>query len=230
MTYFLLAFAAFLLLHLVPAWPSLRQGLIDRLGRRTYFAAYSLLSLVALGFVFHAALQLDFVPIWDPAPWQAWVTFILAPLGIFFVLAGLFSENPLSISIFENRDQTGAIVAITRHPVLWGFLLWAIAHVVPNGDLRSLVLFGGFALFALGGFFMVEKRARRRLNERWSVTSSRTSIWPFVAILKGRTPFRADPVMILSAFATAAITLWLLAGGHYAMFDADPLLQALPFN
>ncbi|NVD40481.1 NnrU family protein [Ensifer sp. HO-A22] len=227
---FLAAFAVFLALHMVPAWPTLRQRLITLLGRRTYFSVYSLLSIVALIWVFQAALALDFIPLWEPAPWQAWTTFVLAPSGVFLVLAGLFSENPLSVSVFQGNDRKGAIVSITRHPVLWGFLLWALGHVVANGDLRSLVLFGGFALFALGGFVMVEKRAHCRLGDGWAANSKGTSAWPFVAILKGQARLRADPVMILSAFATAAITFWLLAGGHYAMFGADPLLQALPFG
>ncbi|MDK1493623.1 NnrU family protein [Sinorhizobium sp. 7-81] len=225
---FLLAFAVFLALHMVPAMPKLREWLIQRLGRKGYFAGYSLLSIVALAWVFHAALTLDFIPLWDPAPWQAWVTFVLAPLGIFFVLAGLFSENPLSISIFQGTGGTGAVVSITRHPVLWGFLVWAAGHVIPNGDLRSLVLFGGFALFAAGGFLMIERRARRRLGDKWPSAAAGTSILPFAAILGGRARFRVDPVLVLSAFATGAITLWLLAGGHYAIFGADPLLQAFP--
>ncbi|KQW50239.1 MULTISPECIES: NnrU family protein [Ensifer] len=227
---FLAAFAVFLALHMVPALPTLRQRLITLLGRRTYFTVYSLLSIVALIWVFQAALALDFIPLWEPAPWQAWTTFVLAPLGLFLVLAGLFSENPLSISIYQSNARKGAIVSVTRHPVLCGFLLWALGHVVANGDLRSLVLFGGFALFALGGFLMVEKRVRRRLADNWSIAQQGTSIWPFVAILKGQACLRLDPVMILSAFATAAITFWLLAGGHYVMFGADPLLQALPFD
>ncbi|WP_455919044.1 NnrU family protein [Ensifer canadensis] len=230
MSNFLAAFAVFLALHMVPALPTLRQRLITLLGRRTYFTVYSLLSIVALIWVFQAALALDFIPLWEPAPWQAWTTFVLAPLGLFLVLAGLFSENPLSISIYQSNARKGAIVSVTRHPVLWGFLLWALGHVVTNGDLRSLVLFGGFALFALGGFLMVEKRVRRRLADNWSIAQQGTSIWPFVAILKGQACLRLDPVMILSAFATAAITFWLLAGGHYVMFGADPLLQALPFD
>lgn len=227
---FLAAFAVFLVLHMVPAWPALRQRLITLFGRRTYFSVYSLLSIVALIWVFQAALALDFIPLWEPAPWQAWVTFVLAPFGVFLVLAGLFSENPLSVSIFQGTAKKSAIVAITRHPVLWGFLLWALGHVVANGDLRSLVLFGGFALFALGGFFMVEKRARRRLGDGWAANSKGTSIWPFAAILKGHARLRIDRAMILSAFATAAITFWLLSGGHYVLFGADPLLQASAFN
>ncbi|NRP20426.1 hypothetical protein LPJGGPFB_03685 [Ensifer adhaerens] len=227
---FLLAFTVFLALHMVPALPRLRQRLITLLGRRTYFSLYSLLSIVALIWVFQAALALDFIPLWEPAQWQAWTTFILAPCGVFLVLAGLFSENPLSISIFQGNERKGAIVSVTRHPVLWGFLLWAVGHVIANGDLRSLVLFGGFALFALGGFFMVEKRVRRRLGDTWPAARQGTSVFPFAAILKGQARLRADSVMILSAFATAAVTFWLLAGGHYAMFGADPLLQALPFG
>ena len=77
---------------------------------------------------------------------------------------------------------------------------------------------------------MVEKRARRRLRDDWLVNAKGTSTWPFVAIMKGNARLRTDPVMILSALATAAITFWLLAGGHYVLFGADPLLQVSAFN
>ncbi|HEV7319772.1 MAG TPA: NnrU family protein [Ensifer sp.] len=229
MSYFLFAFAVFLILHLVPAWPALRQGLIDRLGRAAYFAIYSLLSLVALGFVFDAALQLDFIALWQPAAWQAWVTLLFAPLGIFLVLAGLFSRNARSISLHKADDRPGAIVAITRHPVLWGFLIWATGHIVANGDVRSAVLFGGFALFSIGGFLMLEKRARRRLGDNWSEALKGTSVWPLAAIAKGEAALRIDPAMIVAALATAAITALLLFGGHQSLFGVDPLVQATAF-
>jgi uncharacterized membrane protein len=166
MTEFLTAFGAFLILHSIPAIAPIRQGLIDRFGRRAYFIAYSVVSLVVLGWLIHATLYLDYVPLWDPAPWQAWATMVTAPIGIFFVLAGLFSVNPLSLSI-RPGFHCGSIVAITRHPVLWGFLIWSMAHLVPNGDLGGVLLFGGLALFCIAGFFIVERRAQstgRRLE------------------------------------------------------------------
>jgi len=92
------------------------------------------------------------------------------------------------------------------------------------------VLFGGFALFSVGGFFMLEKRARRRLGDGWQAASKGTSVWPFAAIIRGETRLRADPVMIIAAFATVAIAVWLLLGGHEVLFGADPLLQAAAFD
>ncbi|PST20635.1 NnrU family protein [Mesorhizobium plurifarium] len=224
----LMALLAFLLLHSVPAMPAIRGRLIDRLGRTNYFALYSLVSIIVLGWVFYAALNVDFIPLWEPAPWQAWITLIAAPLGAFLVLAGLFSVNALSVSIRQGETQ-GAIVSITRHPVLWGFALWALGHLVANGDLRSLVLFGGFAAFALGGISMLEKRARLRLGETWQRRAEATSVLPFAAIVSRRARLSSDAPMAFAGIAAAVLTFWLLGGGHAELFHADPLLLVTPF-
>ena len=228
MLQFLLALAVFLLLHSIPAMPAVRERLISRLGRTTYFALYSLVSILVLGWVFYAALNVDFIPLWESAAWQAWVTLVAAPVGIFLVLAGLLSTNPLSVSVRQGA-KPGAIVAITRHPVLWGFALWALGHLVANGDLRSLILFGGLALFSLGSIPMLEKRARRRLGEEWPKRAAATTVMPFAALLSGRARLSGDAPLALAAVATAALTYWLLAGGHAALFYADPLLLATAF-
>lgn len=228
MLQFLLALFAFLALHSIPAIPAVREQLIGFLGRATYFSLYSVVSIVLLGWVFYAALNVDYIPLWEPAAWQAWVTLIAAPAGLFLVLAGLLSVNRLSVAVRQGK-RPGAIVTITRHPVLWGFALWALGHLVANGDLRSLILFGGFALFALASIPMLEKRARRRLGEEWSREVATTSILPFTAVLSGRTRIRGDWPLALAAVSTAALTLWLLAGGHAALFYADPLLMATAY-
>lgn len=222
---FLLAFAVFLALHSVPAVPAVRQRLVDLVGRKTYLVLYSLVSLLVLAWVFHATLTAEYVPLWEPAAWQAWVTLIAAPVGIFFVLAGLISANPLSVSA-RAGDTAGAIVAITRHPVLWGFFLWSAGHMVPNGDLRSLVLFGGFAVFAAAGVFTLDRRARKRLGAEWSQKAASTSILPFGAVLSGRASIAVDRPMAVAAILTAALAWLLLAGGHGLLFGADPLLLA----
>lgn len=225
---FLLAFSIFLLLHIVPALPGIRAALIGRIGRRPYLATYSLLSIAVLAWVFQAALAMDFVVLWEPAAWQAWITLVTAPVGLFLVLAGLFSANPLSVTVRPGEDVPGAITAVTRHPVLWGFWLWAAGHMVPNGDLRSFVLFGSFTLFAAAGVVIVERRNRKRLGRAWGPLSAGTSILPFAAIVFGRTRFPLDRVMVAAALSTGLATLWFMTGGHLALFAVDPLLLALP--
>ncbi|WP_160012432.1 NnrU family protein [Rhizobium sp. 18055] len=219
---FFSAFAIFLLLHSIPALPAIRAGIIGRLGRPAYFIGYSAASVAALVWLFSAALSLDYIPLWDLHPWQAVVTFALAPLGGFLVIAGLLSRNPLSVSV-RSSEEVAAVARITRHPVLWGFAIWAVGHIVANGDLRSVLLFGGFAMFALGAIPMTEKRARRRLGDRWSALSRNTGIVPFAAMFAGHR-LSVDRAMILAFAVTVALVCWLiLGGGHAMLFGADPI-------
>ncbi|MBB4279246.1 NnrU family protein [Rhizobium mongolense] len=218
---FAAAFAVFIALHSIPAIPALRSRIIGIVGRPVYFVIYSIASTAALVWVFHAALIVDYIPLWDFQPWQAIATFVLAPLGTFLVIAGLLSDNPLSISLARGSTP-GAVVSITRHPVLWGFFLWAIGHMIVNGDLRSLLLFGGFALFAIASVPMAEKRARRRLGAGWATVAASTSNVPLLGVLTGTVRPGFDKRLGVAALVTAALTTWLLVAGHSYLFGADP--------
>ncbi|MCV3768965.1 NnrU family protein [Rhizobium sp. TRM95796] len=221
MSRLILALAVFIALHSVPAIPALRGRLIERMGRRTYLVAYSIVSTLVLGWLFYEALQTDYIELWEPAPWQAWITFLLAPIGLFLVFSGLISPNPFSVTLRRQTDRMGVIVRLTRHPVLWGFFLWATGHIAPNGDLRSLLLFGGFALFSLGGVAMQERRSRKRLGARWAAFSEGTS-------LGFRNPLGIGwdaPVWLALGLTAFAVAL-LLGGGHLEAFGVDPMAMA----
>lgn len=226
MTTFLLAIALFLALHSVPAIPAIRQRLVATLGRRAYLIAYSIVSLLSLAWVFQAALALDYVELWAPAAWQAWIALLLVPIALFLLIAGLFSPNPLSVSFRRGEARAGAIVSITRHPVLWGFALWALGHVIANGDLRSLLLFGVLGLFAILGMVMTERRSRRRLGSDWAAATNASSILPFVAIAQGRARLAVDRTMLVALIVAALITWALLMRGHADLFGVDPLAMA----
>lgn len=226
MTTFFLSLALFLALHSIPAIPAIRQRLVATLGRRVYLALYSLVSIGALAWVFHAALALDYVELWAPAAWQAWIAIWLVPIALFFLVAGLISPNPLSISFRRGEQEAGAIVAITRHPVLWGFFLWTLGHLIANGDVRSVMLFGALGIFSIVGMAMTERRNRRRLGSAWSSAILHSSVFPFAAMIGGRALFGIDRPMIIALVVTALATIWLLAGGHAGLFGADPLAVA----
>lgn len=224
MLHLALALTSFLLLHLIPMIPGIRDGMVKRIGQIGYIAAHSVVSTVTLVWVIAATLQAPTILLWPIAGWQAWVTVVLVPFALFLVIAGLLSPNPLSLTL--RRGGAGAqsgIVRITRHPVFWGALIWAIAHILPNGDLRSVLLFGSLAVLAAAGFKLGDRRASRRLGVRWHELASMTSIVPFVAIARGRIPPRIDPPIVAAFLAAAAITGWLLYGGHAALFGVDPL-------
>lgn len=219
-----LAVSVFILTHLVPSIPGVRDGLIVRLGKASYIFLYSLVSLATLVWVIWAALMAPIVLLWSPAGWQAWITVIVSPIALFLILAGLISANPFSLGFFAGSGrEKGAIVLVTRHPVFWGALLWALSHIPSNGDVRSVLLFSILAALAASGFWLGDRRARRKLDTRWPELARDTSIIPFAATLAGRNRLRIDLPMVLALGAAAGLTFWLLAGGHGALFGADPL-------
>ena len=56
---------------------------------------------------------------------------------------------PAALVLFVAANMPTHIRAVLRHPMLLGLLVWALAHLAANGDLASVVLFGGFAAFAV---------------------------------------------------------------------------------
>lgn len=208
---FAVALAVFLLAHGLPARIGLKDRLVARAGRRAYLVAYSIVSLALLAWLIDAARRAPYVPLWDPAPWQAWVPLVAMPVAFVLLVAGLAQPNPLSISL-RAGDEPGAIVAVTRHPVLWGFLIWALAHVPSNGDFVSLVLFGGMAIFAAVGIPILDRRARQRLGEaRWRALVARGG---------PRTEWGGLAIAVLAGLALYA---WFLTQGHALLIGVDPV-------
>jgi uncharacterized membrane protein len=224
---FLIALGVFLAAHMLPAVPRIRGALTGLLGARTYLALYSALSLALLTWVVLAAQRADTIVLWEPAPWQRWVPLVLMPFAIVLVVAGLTQHNPLSVTLRSGSADAppGSIVAVTRHPVLWGFLLWALAHIPPNGDLVALILFGGMALLAGAGMRLVDARTRRRVGaERWAALAATTSILPFSAVIARRTRLRVDRPLAIATIVAVALYLWLILSGHEWLMGIDPLI------
>jgi uncharacterized membrane protein len=228
MTEFLAAIAAFLVAHVVPPAPPVRSRLIAWLGRRTYLASYSLVSLALIVWIILAAGRAPYLPLWDPAEWQALVPLFVMPFAAWLVIAGLAEPNVLSISLRTAGPdaELGPTAAITRHPVQWGFLLWACSHIPPNGDVVSLIMFGGMALLATAGLPVADRRAHRRLgDEQWHQLANRTSLVPFVALIAGRARMLVSGPLLLSTAAALAAYLWFLLDGHERLIGLDPLAR-----
>ena len=124
----------FIAIHLIPSAPRLRAALVERLGAKPYrgvFSAVVLLSLVAVVWGFsRSPVEVVYVP---PA-WGHQASMILVPVALV---------------LFAAANMPTRTRAVVGHPMLLGLLLWAFAHLLSNGDVRSVVLFGGFALFAV---------------------------------------------------------------------------------
>lgn len=193
MLYFWIAFAAFMLSHVVIARTGLRGLLVWWMGLRRYLVAYSILSLILLGLVIHAAQLAPRIPLW---PWHHtlyWIPNLLMPLACVFLVAGFTISNPLSIAPRASGFDPARpclTLAVTRHPVLWGFFLWAFSHIFPNGEFPLAFLFLTFALFALTGSIMIDRRRKREMGAAlWQKTAGQTRNIPLTATILWRGDF-----------------------------------------
>lgn len=217
---FTAAMGAFMGSHVIPSRPAVRSRLISLLGKRVYIVLYSSLSLAVLGFLIRAAADAPYVEVWPFEEWQRLVPAMVVPLAFALGLLGLATPNPLSLSPSRAAFDPArpGIVAITRHPVLVALALWSLAHMVPNGDLAHLILFGTFLVFSLAGMWAVDKRARRRLGDAvWADLASRYRWlqWP-------RGLSWLTPRLVLLALGGVALAL-LAAMLHEALIGVPAL-------
>ena len=84
----------------------------------------------------------DDVPLWDLGGWAVNVNNALMLVAVAFIGTGN-SKSRLREKI--------------RHPMLTGVLVWVVAHLLVNGDLASLVLFGGLGMWAVGAFVLINR-------------------------------------------------------------------------
>lgn len=221
---FFAAIGVFLAAHALPAATGLRGAMIGRIGRPAYLAVYSLISLATIAWVIAAALTAPYIEVWPPSRAAALVP-LAAMLPACVLLAGaLWQPSPLSISFRGGQPDPcrgrkgGGLVAQVRHPVLWGFFLWAASHFVANGDLVSLILFGSLALFSLAGMRRMERRARARLSAAdYAAAEALTSGGPLQR-LKRVAPLRGLLDLVLGVVLYAAL-LHL----HGPVIGVDPL-------
>lgn len=164
---FAAVFAAFFLSHSLPLRPRPRAWVTRVLGARGFTVAYSVLSVAMLGGLIRAAGAAPWLPLWPRAPWQ--VTALKAGMLAVCLIAafGLARPNPFS---FGGRDNAAfeparaGIVRHLRHPVLAALGLWAGLHLLPNGDLAHVILFGVLGGFAFAGMALIDRRQRRRMG------------------------------------------------------------------
>ena len=112
----------------------LTPGLRARLGEGPGKGVVSLLALVALGAMIHGYRQAEVTVLWDPPAFLRHVNNALMLLAVVLVNLGL---------------SRGVLRTKMRHPMLISVKVWALAHLLVNGDLASLVLFGGLLAWAV---------------------------------------------------------------------------------
>jgi uncharacterized membrane protein len=138
----------FFAIHLVPSNAAMRDGLIARFGLTGYKAIFGIVSLVGFALIVIGFAKLQMHPGKNP---QLWVP----PLWTRHLAAGLML--PAIIALVAAYVPSRIHTAL-KHPMLVAIKIWALAHLLANGDLAALVLFGSFLAFAVYDRTSVKKR------------------------------------------------------------------------
>jgi uncharacterized membrane protein len=224
-----LAVICFLAPHTIPSIPGLRPWLIGKIGRPAYILAYVALSAITFVWLIVAALRAPYSGLWALSPWQVYVALVLVALGCVLLVAGLATPNPLSLSIRAPGPDIprDAILGITRHPLLWALGLWGLSHVLVNGDVSAVILFGILAIFALGYIPLMDKRVQKAKGmEEWRRLSAGSSNLLFAAYFRGNSRPRVDRTLILSTVIGFGLFLLLLIS-HAPVIGVNPLGSVL---
>lgn len=189
----ILAAAVFLALHLLVSGTRVRDALTGRIGDGPYMGLFSLASIAGLawlGFAFAAARH-DAANdvLWGVSGATRGVQLVLQLVAMLLIVPGLATPNPTSVrqeATLQKPDVVKGMVRITRHPFLWGVAIWALGHLLVNGDAASIVLFGAMLALALFGTVSIDAKRRRKLGKAWDAFAAQTSNVPFAAIAAGR--------------------------------------------
>jgi len=139
----------FLSLHSVAIFaPDLRGRLINKLGVKKWKLIYSVLSVLTFIMIIYGYGDARQAPVWV---WQPPVAFrhlaLLLTLFSFILLAAAYIPG-------------SRLKARLGHPMFMAVKVWALSHLLANGTLADILLFGGFLAWAVVGFIVHRKRDR----------------------------------------------------------------------
>lgn len=144
-----LGLVVFLGLHSIrivaDAW---RGQQVARMGLNAWKGIYSLLSLVGFALIVwgYGAARIAPVELWSPPPWLRLPASLLMLLSAILIAAAYVPRNRLKIAL--------------GHPMVAGVKIWAFAHLLTNGNLGDVILFGSFLLWAIFDFRSARQRGR----------------------------------------------------------------------
>lgn len=171
MTQLYAGLAIFFAVHLLPMFSGFRQRLINAIGIWPYKGLFALVSLVGFYFIVAGKGQAPFESVYSPPNWGRMAPTVLMLPALILLVAAYLPSN---------------IRRLTAHPMLWGVVLWAAGHLLANGDLASIWLFGSFLAYSLLDMWSASRRGSKR-------PTTATPVW------------KEGIVLVLAAGAYAAI-------------------------
>ena len=170
---------AFVGSHFAMSHP-LRAGMVAKLGNAGFQIVYSLVSFATLAWVYLAFK--DAPPADLPPPGDVeWAIATLLMLPAMVLFAGSLIGNPaLPTPMAEKqaRAEPKGVFRITRHPMMWGFALWALSHLGLHWSWRTTITAAAMGALALVGARLQDRKKQALMGDAWAQWERKTSYWP----------------------------------------------------
>ena len=182
LTSLIAASVTFLGTHFALSHP-LRAPLVSKLGAAGFQGVYSLVALGSFGWMVMAFRTVGpgGMPLWNGSSDVLWAIASGLTLFALTLFLGSFASNPALPAPGAEKlamlEPHGAFL-VTRHPMMWGFALWAVAHILVSPTPRSLVLAGAVLILALVGAHLQDGKKEALMGAAWSQWERKTSYWP----------------------------------------------------
>jgi uncharacterized membrane protein len=151
MTILLSGLILFFGIHTVPMFPSFNASLQSRFGAMRFKGIYSLLALAGLALIVVGMSRAEFQPVFAPPTWSRLIANLAMPVSFCLLVAAQMPNN------FRR---------VIRNPMLTGVLIWAAVHLLANGDLASMLLFGFFGMYSIIDIISVNRRGAAETPQR----------------------------------------------------------------
>jgi len=176
------ASAAFLGTHFALSHP-LRQPLVGRLGENGFRLLYSLVALGTFVWMVQAfrAVGPGGAALWDGKGDAVWIAASVVMLLASVLLAGSFVRNPALPDPRAAKHAAAGVHGVfhvTRHPMMWGFALWALAHLIAAPTARTVVVALAIGVLALVGAHLQDRKKEALMGDAWQQWEAKTSYWP----------------------------------------------------
>ncbi len=178
--------------HFLLSSSPIRATLVRQSGERLFLTYYSVVMTVLFVWMLFAYGNAPFEELWTDIVVLEWLPAVVMPVALILAICGLTTSNPTmagSDALTAGRDPTQGIMRVTRHPFLNGVALWAVAHLLANGDTASLIMFGGLLILSTVGMWHIDKKKEAQHGAEWGPVMLTTSAVPFFALLQKRARF-----------------------------------------
>ena len=185
MTILISGLVIFFAIHAIPLFPSFKTSLQSRLGAMRFKGIFSLIALAGFGLILLGMSRAEFRPVFTPPTWSPLIANLAMPVAFCLLVAAYVPNN------FRR---------VIRHPMLSGVFIWALAHLIANGDLASILLFGLFGLYAIVDIISVNRRSPAETT--------------------ARQPLLKDVLVLVIGFAA----FWVVRYFHAALFGVPAVI------